>query len=377
MPRPLVVDVHSHVQMMTMFDDGDDQLISHEQMNRRDDEWRDKIKFMNNHGIDIAIVSIPDLDLSTLSPKEAIRQATRINEELQTLCEASDAYSEASKENDDEGNAFQAQTNKRLYAFGVLPLVKGVERKAAAEVVQQVQGLDRLQGVVLGTRGFGKGFADETLEDVFQELADAGLVAFVHPPRLAESQDGAFNNVLSSCFDLPFELTTSLAQLILSGALDRHPDLKLLVSYSAGALPYLSSRLSSVVAQNTELKDKLKNDVRYYLGQMWFDCVGCGPDELALLERMVARAEHFEGKDEELEFVDRVTRRSDLLADTGDCPGTDRILFGTDHARGSNSEARLKSVEDGFEAVQTVEGWSVQEREKVLGLNAVELFELE
>ncbi|KAK4050651.1 hypothetical protein OIV83_003377 [Microbotryomycetes sp. JL201] len=348
---------------------------------RLQDGWRTKIEFMDNHGIDVAIVSITDLDMFSLTPKEAVQRARIINDELQRSCEAQDQQSIGQQEaNGVQG--FQPQTRRRLYAFGVLPLVEDVGRQELANAVKQVQGLDRLAGVLLTTSGFGRGLDDDRLEDVYQELADAGIVAFVHPQSPSwqkTAKNSAIDGISSACFDLPFELTKSLARLILSGVLDRHPDLKLLVSYSAGALPFLLPRLSNIVEQNSELNDKLKNDVRFYLGQMWFDAVTCGSEELSLLERTVARAEHFEGKEEELEFVDRVTRRSDLLADTGDCPGTDRILFGncTDHAWSFETGARLKAVDDCLEAIQTVDGWSAQEREKVLGLNAVELFNID
>jgi len=90
----------------------------------------------------------------------------------------------------------------------------------------------------------------------------------------------------------------AIARLILSGVLDRHPTLKLLLAHSAGALPALSSRLSSCVVHDPTVKEKLQHDFRYYLGMLYYDAVAYGPEELALVERTVARAGNYEGKDE-------------------------------------------------------------------------------
>lgn len=80
--------------------------------------------------------------------------------------------------------------------------------------------------------------------------------------------------------------------------LDRHPSLRLLLAHSAGALPALSSRLASCVLHDPVVKDRLEHDVRYYLGQLWFDAVTYGAEELALTERVIARADGYEGRDE-------------------------------------------------------------------------------
>jgi aminocarboxymuconate-semialdehyde decarboxylase len=172
----------------------------------------------------------------------------------------------------------------------------------------------------------------------------------------------------------------AIARLILYGVLDRFPTLRLLLAHSAGALPALSSRLSSCVVHDPTVKDRLQHDFRYYLGQMWYDAVTYGPEELALTERVVSRADKYEGKDEHLAYVDRVNERKDLLAPEGVFPGVDRIMFGTDHPFFpplDGEGTRWKSVDENLDAIAGVAGWSDAERSKVMGTNAVQLFGLE
>ena len=104
--------------------------------------------------------------------------------------------------------------------------------------------------------------------------------------------------------------------------------------------------------------------------------------------------------DSELAFVGRVHDRKDFLAPADAYPGVDRIFFGssefiqcdsfslsssnmatgTDHPffpplDGEGS--RWKSVDENLDAIAGVAGWGDEERAKVMGRNAVELFGLD
>lgn len=104
----------------------------------------------------------------------------------------------------------------------------------------------------------------------------------------------------------------------------------------------------------------------------------------------------------ELPFIQRVNGRADLLAPVAVYPGVERLLFGalsnksglllfkhadppahagTDHPffppLEGDSSARWPSVDENLDAIAGVPGWGKQERDRVLGQNAVELFGLE
>ncbi|GAA5866327.1 hypothetical protein JCM1840_004087 [Sporobolomyces johnsonii] len=398
--RPLLVDVHSHVYPPSYMElmrkraqtpkiikgvDGGERvvLLKEEEGKGANSKGRpvgpqywdrdEKIKFMDTHGIDVTVVSLANPWLDFLEPIEAIQAAHDLNLDVQSYC-ASFAPSSSSS------SSFSPLTAKRLFAFGSLPLVPGIETKKVVEAVEQIKGLSYLRGVVMGTKGIGKGLDDPEMEPIWEAIAAAGLVVFVHPHYGIENAFGEQDNghVLALGLGFPFETTIAIARLILAGVLDRHPTLKLLLAHSAGALPALSSRLSSCVVHDPHVKDRLQHDFRYYLGQMWYDAVTYGPDELALVERVVSRANGFEGKEEQIEFVDRVTSRA--AAPLGSFPGVDRIMFGTDHPFFpplDGEGTRWKSVDENLEAIAGVAGWGADERAKVMGGNAVELFELE
>ncbi|CEQ41701.1 SPOSA6832_03455, partial [Sporobolomyces salmonicolor] len=430
--RPLLVDVHSHVYPPSYMElmrkraqipkiikgaDGGERvvLLKEEEGKGANSKGRpvgpqywdrdEKIKFMDTHGIDVTqiahaipipqVVSLANPWLDFLEPAEATQAAHDLNLDVQSYC-ASFAPSSSSS------SSFSPLTEKRLFGFGSLPLVPGIETKKVVEAVKQIKGLSYLRGVVMGTKGIGKGLDDPGMEPIWEAIAAAGLVVFVVSLRLRSSDllkkrltrigilqhphygiENAFGeqdngHVLALGLGFPFETTIAIARLILSGVLDRHPTLKLLLAHSAGALPALSSRLSSCVVHDPHVKDRLQHDFRYYLGQMWYDAVTYGPEELALVERVVSRANGYEGKEEQIEFVDRVTTRAH--APEGAFPGVDRIMFGTDHPFFpplDGEGTRWKSVDENLDAIAGVAGWGADERAKVMGGNAVELFDLE
>ncbi|BGP00546.1 hypothetical protein NBRC10513v2_006350 [Rhodotorula toruloides] len=404
--RPLLVDVHTHIYPPTYMDllrrreqipkvvknnEGNEMvvLLKEEEGKGANSKGRpvgpqyydreEKIKFMDAHGIDVSVVSLANPWLDFLEAAEAVSAARELNADLQSYCST---YSPPSSSR----NSFTPQTQKRLFAFGSLPLVPGIKTEEVLEAVRQVKELSYLRGIVMGTKGVGKGLDDPAMEPIYAAIAEAGLVVFVHPHYGIENAFGEQDNghALALGLGFPFETTIAIARLILSGVLDRHPTLKLLLAHSAGALPALSSRLSSCIVHDPHVKDRLQNDFRYYLGQLWYDAVTYGPEELALVERVVSRANNYEGTDDQLAFVDRVNGRADLLAPEGVFPGVERIMFGTDHPffpplEGSPdpSQQRWKSVDENLDAIAGVAGWGEGERRKVMGGNAVELFGLE
>lgn len=397
--RPLLIDMHTHVYLPSYMDlirkrttiprvhtaeDGQERVIllkeeeagggSHSQGRPVGPQYwdrKEKIKFMDTHGIDVSIVSLANPWLDFLTPEEAIPAAKELNADIDVYCATYTSTIAA------ESTSFAALTEKRLFAFGSLPLVPGVEISEVIASIKQIQSLPHLRGVVMGTKGLGKGLDDPAMEPVWAALAAADLTVFVHPHYGIEGAFGDQDNghVLALAIGFPVETTIAIARLILYGVLDRHPKLLLLLAHSAGALPALSSRLSSCIVHDPTVKNRLQHDFRYYLGMLYYDAVTYGTEELALVERTVARADKFEGKD----HLERVQAK-DLLAPAGVYPGTDRILFGTDHPffpplAGEGS--RWKSVDENLDAIAGVPGWGDAERAKVMGRNAVKLFGLE
>ena len=108
---------------------------------------KEKLAFMDAHGIDISILSLANPWLDWLHPKDAADIARNVNNDMEETC---------------------AQHEGRLYAFGTLPL-----SATAKEVVEEAKRLARSQhmrGIVMGTSGLGSGLDDPALDPIYAAL---------------------------------------------------------------------------------------------------------------------------------------------------------------------------------------------------------------
>ena len=107
--------------------------------------------------------------LDFLPAHTASALATELNDDLETYCATSPSLDATPKQ------------LKRLYGFGLLPLVSGVPIDTLVDTVKQIASLPHLKGLIMGTRALGNGLDDLTLEPLWQAIAAAKLVVFLHP----------------------------------------------------------------------------------------------------------------------------------------------------------------------------------------------------
>ncbi|KIK04650.1 hypothetical protein K443DRAFT_675667 [Laccaria amethystina LaAM-08-1] len=380
--KKLLVDVHSHVYLpryasllrsrssvpkicSVTTSDGIPQerllILNHEPSGGRpvgSQYWdrEEKLKFMDKHGIDVSIVSTANPWLDFLSAPDAQLLASELNNDLEQYCSTSPRTSNCN------------YAIKRLYGFGLLPLVPEITTSAALDIVSQITQLPHLRGLIMGTKGIGRGLDDAALDPVWDAIEKAQLVVFLHPHYGVNAEVwGEENNghVLPLALGFPFETTIAATRIILSGVLDRFPSLRLLLAHSGGALPALSSRLASCIDHDPIVASRLKHDARYYLGKLYLDAVAYGPEELGFASDVIARADRYNPQSSSTPVLSRSI-------------GSKRMLFGTDHPffPPLTSTEKWKSVVENLEAIDRVQGWSQEDRDGVCGANALALFNL-
>jgi predicted TIM-barrel fold metal-dependent hydrolase len=234
-----------------------------------------KLAFMDAHDIAVSVISLANPWLDFLPPDEAVPLATALNEEMQAICAASGG---------------------RLYGFGVLPTPAPA---ACADELRRLMRLDRLRGVIIGARGLGKGLDDPALTPVWHAAEETGATIFVHPHYgVATEHFAGTGHTLFLALGFTFETTIAVSRLILSGVLDRHEKLQLLIAHAGATLPYLAGRLDGCVATDYSVDFKLRHRPSDYLRRMTFDAIAYHGPALKCLVELV---------------------------------GADRVMFGTDH----------------------------------------------
>jgi predicted TIM-barrel fold metal-dependent hydrolase len=307
-----IVDVHTHIYPRLYLDrlaartelprvdrrdEGDFFVIFPGESGRLLDEsyWsiEEKLAYMDQVGISQSVVSLGNPWLEPFSPDEARDLAKELNAELASFAE---------------------RTGGRIVGMGCLPEGSVAD---AAEAVRAIQATEGLYGAVSGTKICGLSFDHPDLAAVWQALEDTGTPLLVHPHHgigLAEAE--GFGHSLPLALSFPFETTTALTRLAMSGALDRHPNLRVIGSHGGGTLPYLSGRLD-----------------------------GCwAPDDVARTRRGLPPSEALSRL-----YLDALVYHPRALRAAADLVGTDRMVFGTDHPFAiADPAVNIASIQDTF-----------------------------
>jgi predicted TIM-barrel fold metal-dependent hydrolase len=179
------------------------------------------LSFMDDAGIDVAVVSVSTPGVHTGDSAKARALARRCNELSAELMHAKP---------------------DRFASFACLPLpdidASLTELSFAFDVL-------KLDGVVLFTNANGVYLGDAVLEPVFEELERRQAVVFVHPnpsPDAAAHSLGLPDNLL----DFPTDTNRAVAQMHYTNRFARTPNVKYIFSHAGGSIPYLAARLAII-----------------------------------------------------------------------------------------------------------------------------------
>jgi aminocarboxymuconate-semialdehyde decarboxylase len=157
---------------------------------------------------------------------------------------------------------------------------------------------------------------------------------FVHPTTRGFGGRAFSEHYLWNTVGNPFETTIAAAQMTMSGVMERHPDLRVLLAHGGGALLALRGRLSHAHGFQPEAR-------------------------AALNESPLASIRRF--------YFDSVTHDRHLLADLIEFAGPGRVLLGSDYPfdmADDDPAARVRSL-----------GLAAEAEAAVLGGNARRLLE--
>jgi aminocarboxymuconate-semialdehyde decarboxylase len=155
----------------------------------------------------------------------------------------------------------------RLWASAAVPLV---DTKIAIEVLDDAVNRLGLMGVNMpGSVGSDPRIDAERLEPFYARVEELGLPMFLHPTDavFVDMLDG-YNGALHLSLGRVMEVSVAAMRLVLSGVMERHPKLKIVMSHTGGALPYQSGRMD----KNSGTA-KLPRPASTYLKRMYTDTV--------------------------------------------------------------------------------------------------------
>jgi 6-methylsalicylate decarboxylase len=146
---------------------------------------------------------------------------------------------------------------ERFGNFATLPLP---DIEGALDEIRYACGTLRADGFLVLANYEGKYLGDPVFEPMWEELNRRQAVVLIHP-GVTPGQP-AFppaDGIPAPLLDFLLDTTRSAVQLVFNGVIDRHPDVRMILSHAGGFLPYAALRVAGGVPHfRTDLSDPSK-----------------------------------------------------------------------------------------------------------------------
>ena len=197
------------------------------------------LQLMDDAGVASAVLSVSTPGVHLGDDAEARRWAREVNE----FCAA-----------------VVAEQPRRFGFFATLTLpdVDG----AIAEAAYALDVL-KADGVVLLANVHGQYLGDAAFDPLMAALNERGAAVFVHPSHLPGPD---VPGIPAFAADFLLDTTRAALNIAKSGALERYPDLKIILSHAGGFVPYAAERMARVISPDGQTPGGLAR-----LRKFWFD----------------------------------------------------------------------------------------------------------
>jgi aminocarboxymuconate-semialdehyde decarboxylase len=206
---------------------------------------------------------------------------------------------------------------------GTLATVALDDPAQAAKDLESAVVDDGMAGLIFSTNPpHCRDLADRRLDPLWDAAAGLGVPVLVHPPSIGPAAQGLPDSAdYANAYCRLVDTTFAFARLILSGVLDRFPQLRLITVHGGGFLPYQGGRLDGAHRSERLASYPIERDrPSDYFSDLYFDTVTMTPDAIRYLVDTVGAEQVLLGTDcpfplADPQPVERV-READLGADT-------------------------------------------------------------
>ena len=206
-----------------------------------------QLALMERLGISFAALSISSPHLHMGDAAEAVETARACNE---------------------FGAALVKQYPDRFGLMASLPLP---EADAAVREVRHCREALHADGFTLPTNSRGVYLGDARLEAVMAEMNSAPTVAVIHPTAPSAVPQGVTERMPLPFMEFFFDTTRAVLNLILSGTVQRYPNIRFVVPHAGAFLPILADR---IIPMAHMLSPDGSVDVAGGLKSLYYDLAG-------------------------------------------------------------------------------------------------------
>ncbi len=172
----------------------------------------------------------------------------------------------------------------RFGGFAVLPLP---DVAGALEELEYALDTVELDGIVLfASQSDGRYLGDPDLDELLAELDRRSAVTFIHP-AIPASLPHVPVDIPVFAMEFTFDTTRAVFNLAYTGALERYPNIRFILSHAGGTVPYLARRFSLLWLTDPELMKRAPKGGMHYLQQLYYDtALSANPHALRSPERV-------------------------------------------------------------------------------------------
>jgi uncharacterized protein len=208
-----------------------------------------RLALMAKYGVDMQAISQTAPVVIGFSPQEAAEICRISNEDNYALCKAYPGK------------------------FANVCMISLQDMKSAMDELERAVNELDCRAITLGSNQNGKGLDFEEFYPFYEKIVEYDLPIFIHPVQwqsypLVDAFEGWRNMLV---LGWPFDTTQAAWRLVLSGTIDRFPQLKVVLHHYGAMLPFFSRRIEQNIRMN--LKDRLKEgkDIKEYWKNFYGD----------------------------------------------------------------------------------------------------------
>ena len=220
-----------------------------------------------------------------------------------------------------------AMRSDRVSVLGTVPMQD--PEVAARELSELVS--SGFAGVEIAASVNGVALGDDTLEPFWAAAEATGALVFVHPTTRGSSGPGFADYYLWNLVGNPMETTVAAAHLVLSGTMERHSGLRVLLAHGGGAVLALRGRLHHGWANLAAARTRLSESPIDSLRRFYYDTVVFDPAVLRELVAFAGADRVLLGSDYPFDMAD--ARPAETVAAAGLDPEAERLVLGENAAR--------------------------------------------
>ena len=275
----------------------------------RDIDYRQRV--LDEHGVTTQVLTFTTPGVHVEQPDLSVAWARMVN----------DAFARVVRER-----------QGRFTALATLPLN---DPDASVIELERAMTTLRLPGAMVFSNVNHVALADPRFEKLWEKANALKAVIYIHPTDPL-GVDAMLEYWLMPLVGFLMDTTLAASKLVFSGVVERHPDIRWVLTHMGGAIPYLAERLDRGYRAFADCRANIARPPSEYLRTFYYDTVNFNPSALRLA----------------LDFA-----------------GPDRILAGSDYPHQIGSIPLMISTLDHFDAPANV-------KEKIRHDNAARLLQL-